>query len=201
MNTRLLCKAVRVEFRRGIGTTVSVAGDTNFSDDLLLKSAEPKVAHRIRVHGLLISVENPKGSLRSKMGGDGKRWERRMFADYGRIVGKRGADGDQVDCYVGRLHTAPNAYVISQVNKDGKFDEYKCVMGVRSKEDAQRLYLKHYPKGWKIGHIEEMPFEQFREWLDSGGATGESCPHCGAVMEHGDDGKCNRCGKDWKGKQ
>lgn len=26
---------------------------------------------------------------------------------------------------------------------------------------------------------------------------GENCPHCGASMERGDNGKCNRCGKDW----
>jgi hypothetical protein len=26
---------------------------------------------------------------------------------------------------------------------------------------------------------------------------GECCPHCGARQERGDDGKCNRCGKDW----
>ena len=25
----------------------------------------------------------------------------------------------------------------------------------------------------------------------------EDCPHCGASMERGDDGTCNRCGKDW----
>ena len=27
--------------------------------------------------------------------------------------------------------------------------------------------------------------------------TGETCPHCGAVQERGDDGNCNRCGKAW----
>lgn len=26
---------------------------------------------------------------------------------------------------------------------------------------------------------------------------GEDCPHCGASMERGDDGNCNRCGKPW----
>ena len=25
----------------------------------------------------------------------------------------------------------------------------------------------------------------------------ECCPHCGARQERGDDGICNRCGKDW----
>jgi hypothetical protein len=27
--------------------------------------------------------------------------------------------------------------------------------------------------------------------------AGECCPHCDARLERGDDGKCNRCGKDW----
>ncbi len=29
------------------------------------------------------------------------------------------------------------------------------------------------------------------------GLPGEDCPHCGASMERGDDGNCNRCGKLW----
>lgn len=31
-------------------------------------------------------------------------------------------------------------------------------------------------------------------------ADRENCPHCGAGMERGDDGRCNRCGKAWPAK-
>lgn len=33
--------------------------------------------------------------------------------------------------------------------------------------------------------------------LVNGDHKGENCPHCGASMERGDDGNCNRCGKPW----
>lgn len=162
----------------------------------LVKSAEPPVAHRIRVHGLLISVENPRGTIRTKKGGDGKEWSRRMSADYGRIVGSRGTDGDQIDVFVGKDHAAPNAYIVNQLKADGSFDEFKIVVGVSSKDEAKALYLKHYPKGWKVGHVEEKPWSKFLAWLDDGQRSGEACPNCGAVHEHSERG-CNRCGKTW----
>lgn len=36
--------------------------------------------------------------------------------------------------------------------------------------------------------------EFHRELVDN---NDEDCPHCGAKLERGDDGKCNRCGEDW----
>ena len=54
----------------------------------------------IRIHGLDISIENPKGSYRTGVHA-GKPWRVRMPADYGYIRGTTGADGDHVDCSSG----------------------------------------------------------------------------------------------------
>jgi uncharacterized paraquat-inducible protein A len=47
----------------------------------------------------------------------------------------------------------------------------------------------------KIDEIEEL-FEEKDPSYDPEHPE-ECCPHCGARQERGDDGICNRCGKDW----
>src|SRR5882672_6848789 len=139
---------------------------TGGCDTRLLKSGEPPVHSRIRIHDLLISIENPKGSIRTKKGSDGSERSRKMYADYGRIVGKRGADGGQCDVFIGEHRDSPNAYIIDQLDRDGKFDEHKCVLGCESAEEARALYLSNYPKGWNVGKVTEKRWPQFLEWLE-----------------------------------
>ena len=55
----------------------------------------------VRLHGMDISIENPHGSERSGVGKDGKPWSVTMPASYGYVRRTEGADGDQVDVYVG----------------------------------------------------------------------------------------------------
>ena len=149
----------------GAHTPTAGSEDSIAKSVALVKSAEPPVAHRMRVNGLLISVENPRGSIRTKKGSDGEEWHRRMFADYGRIVGARGADGDQVDVFVGSDHTSKKAFLVQQLDRDGKPDEVKVMLGVGTAEDAKTLYLKNYPAGWKVGPVIEKEWPAFLEWL------------------------------------
>ena len=67
-----------------------------------------------RFQGLLISVENVKGSVRSGTDRDGHPWRIRMANDYGYVRGSLGVDGDNVDCYLGPERDAPTAYIVHQ---------------------------------------------------------------------------------------
>ena len=55
----------------------------------------------IKLQGLDIAIENPRGSERTGTGPDGKQWSVELPAHYGFVRRTEGADGDQVDVYVG----------------------------------------------------------------------------------------------------
>ena len=85
-----------------------------------------------RIHGLDVTIENPKGSFRTGVHA-GKPWRVRMPADYGYIRGTTGADGDHVDCFVGPDEKSEKVFVIDQKDlKTGAFDECKCILGARN---------------------------------------------------------------------
>ncbi|MEW8155381.1 MAG: hypothetical protein AB2765_12455, partial [Candidatus Thiodiazotropha endolucinida] len=127
----------------------------------------------ISLHGLDISIENPKGSTRSGKDSDGKEWKTKMAHHYGYIKGKgEAADGDHPDVFLGP--DAENAdlpvFVIDQIDpKTGKFDEHKVLMGFKNQLAAKRGYLKNYEKGWKgAGAVNKMSLDEFKAWLASG---------------------------------
>lgn len=55
----------------------------------------------VKIHGLDISIENPRGSIREGRDPDGKPWKVRMPVPYGYIRGSMGADNSQVDVFIG----------------------------------------------------------------------------------------------------
>lgn len=113
--------------------------------------------------GLRISIENPRGSVRSGIGPGGKRWRTRMRWDYGYILGSEGVDGDHVDCYVGPDDSATHAYVVHQ-RKAGawdRFDEDKVMLGFRSESAARRAYLAHYDDARFLGPVTAIPMDAF----------------------------------------
>jgi hypothetical protein len=119
-------------------------------------------------HGLKLYIENPKNSWREKTGADGKKWRRKMAADYGRINGTKGADGDCIDAFIGPHDDSTKCYVVDQLKKDGGFDEHKCVLGCKSRAEAKALYLANYPKGWQVGGVTEFSLPEFKKWLSGG---------------------------------
>ena len=119
----------------------------------------------LEIHGIKIYIEYPKGSTRTKTGPDGKKWSRKMAADYGRLSKTAGNDGDCIDVFLGNEEDSEKAFVIDQVDKEGNFDEHKTVIGCRNQKEARELYLANYPKGWKCGKITEFSISEFKKWL------------------------------------
>lgn len=127
----------------------------------------------LKLQGLDIALENPKGSTRSGTDKDGNEWQSTMAHDYGYIKRTLGADGDHVDVFIGDQPDSETVYVVDQVDpKTGKFDEHKVMMGFADEQAAQAGYLANYEKGWKgLGSIKAMPVEEFKRWVKGGDTT------------------------------
>lgn len=122
----------------------------------------------VKVDGFDITIENPKGSVRSGKDADGKEWSVTMNNDYGYIRGTEGVDGDHIDVFLSDNPEQGNVYVIDQVNqKTGEYDESKVMYGFNSLEEAKDAYLANFEEGWKVGVVSEVSKEEFRKWIES----------------------------------
>ena len=121
---------------------------------------------KVRLHGLDISIENPKGSTRKGKDQDGKEWSSEMKHHYGDIKGTTGADGDSIDVFIGDKAESQKVFVVDQIDpKTGEFDEVKVMMGFDDAEAAKSGYLSNYDKNWKgLGEITEASVEDFKAW-------------------------------------
>lgn len=134
----------------------------------------------VRLHGLDIAIENPKGSTRTAIDGS---WSRRMAHDYGYIKTTRGADDDHVDVFVGDHPASQIVFVVDQVDRDGRFDEHKVILGALTEAEARQIYASAYPAGWRVGPITSLTSEQFREWLAVGDTTKPLAPRVRLVIK------------------
>jgi hypothetical protein len=126
----------------------------------------------MRVGGLNLVIENPRGTIRKGMDMDGKEWSVKMPHHYGYIKGYEGADGDEVDCFVGPNLRSKDVFVIGQKDANGEFDEYKCMLGFDSQEEAKAAYDSSFTRDWDgFGSIQHMSMDDFKNWLEAGEAA------------------------------
>lgn len=140
--------------------------DTN-PTDAQKEAGNYKKGH-IKVDGLNITIEQPKGSIRRGTDANGKQWESEMHNTYGYIRGTESADGDHIDIFLSDNPTEGNVFVVDQINKDGSFDEHKVMYGFHDMESARQAYLSNYEEDWQgLGNITEISKEDFKAWIDS----------------------------------
>jgi len=129
----------------------------------------------ITMHGLRISIENPKGSKRSGIDPDGTPWEVTMAATYGFFKGTLAKDGDHVDCYIGDHPESELVFIVDQVDaKTGRYDEAKVYLGTLSQKEARDLYIAGFSDGKgakRLGAMTAMHMPDFKEWLSAGDTT------------------------------
>lgn len=123
----------------------------------------------VRIDGLDITIENPRGSIRKGTDADGHEWQTEMHNDYGYIRGTKAVDDDHIDVFLSDNPTRGKVYVVDQVDpKTGEFDESKVMYGFDSEQDAREAYLSNYEDGWQgLGKITEVSKEEFKKWIDS----------------------------------
>jgi hypothetical protein len=96
----------------------------------------------VRISGLDVSIETPKGAPRRSKAGDPNPWVvPSMPASYGYIRGTKASDGDHVDLFIGDKGENGRFWVINQNHVGtGRFDEPKVITGVDSAEEATAIY-------------------------------------------------------------
>ena len=120
-----------------------------------------------------ITIEQPKGSVRSGVDANGKKWETEMKNTYGYIRGTEGVDGDHIDVFLSDDIDGWNGrqvYVVDQYNEDGSFDEHKVMLGFNDIDEAQSAYLSNYEKDWANKHkivVSSTNIEDFEKWIAS----------------------------------
>lgn len=128
---------------------------------------------KVRWQGLTLSLENPKGSTRSGVDKNGKKWSVRMRHDYGYIKGTTGCDGDHLDVFVGDMaDRCRYIFVVNQTLQEkaqGGLDEHKIMIGFGSRDEATKAYLANYAKGWsRFADVVQMTVKQFLDWIANG---------------------------------
>jgi Inorganic Pyrophosphatase len=149
-------------------------GLDEFSHLVLHQGNYPK--GHIWIQGLNVSIENAPGSTRGEKDQSGVKWQVKMPSAYGYIRGTIGADGDQIDCYLGDNPKSKAVWVIDQnrVSKKGKlkgFDEHKVLLCYDSLESGLRDYLLSHFDGHghdQISAIVELSMKEFKDWLANG---------------------------------
>ena len=122
----------------------------------------------VRIDGFNVTIENPKGSIRSGVDATGKEWSITMNNTYGYMRGTQGVDGDHIDVFLSDNPDNGNVYIVDQINQEtGEFDEHKVMYGFNSMEEAKEAYLSNYSEGWKIGNVTEVSKEEFKKWVNS----------------------------------
>lgn len=123
-----------------------------------------KLQGRMTLHGMEISIENRKGSLRRGVDKDGHEWETKMHADYGYIRGTIGKDKDHLDVYVGPNQESDKVFVVHQNDPvTGEYDEDKVLLGMGTAQEAKALYMKQYDRPGFFGSMEETTIEAFKK--------------------------------------
>lgn len=136
------------------------------------KAGNYKKGH-VQIGSFNVTIEQPKGSVRSGVDKDGKKWSTTMQNTYGYIRGTEGVDGDHIDVFLsddidgwdGR-----KVFVVDQYNPDGSFDEHKVMLGFNDIDVADAAYLSNYEEGWSDSRkivIRPSTLEDFEKWINS----------------------------------
>lgn len=149
----------------------------------VLGPVDPTKHPKMKVSGMLLSIENPRGTIRQGQNLDGTNWSQKMPHHYGFIRGVTGADGDELDCFVGPNLMSDKVFVVNQNDPaSGEFDEHKVMLGFDSLEEATAAYHSSYSTDWQgFGDAIELGMDNFKHWLKS--TDGCTTPLASACIE------------------
>ena len=146
-----------------------LANDANTNPTDKQKDAGNYKMGHVRILGMPISIENPKGSYRKYKDENGDEKKNLMKYHYGYFTNTtgNGKDGDAIDVFIGpNIENLDYVYVVDQNDKNGDFDESKVMLGFNSIEHAKKGYLNNYSSDWKgFRTITKVSLAVFKKWL------------------------------------
>ncbi len=153
-----------------VGVQPSVGGVHHVVEQVDTFDWAPKRLPKMKLNGLTLAIENPRGSVRRGEDADGNRWSVRMPHHYGFIKGYPGADGDEMDVMIGPNLRATDIWVINQKDPStDEFDEHKCMIGFDTQAQAIEAYKSAYSRDEHgFDGIVHMDVAEFKDWLANG---------------------------------
>lgn len=182
----------KVMFRNSLQSSIEAAEaetDTNPTDGQ--KEAGNYKKGHVKVAGFNISIEQPRGSVRSGTDANGKKWSVTMNNTYGYMTDNVGADGDHLDVFLSNdidSWDQQNVYVVDQYNLDGTFDEHKVMLGFNDRDDATDAYFSNYDSSWRTSKrkiiTSTVPMDIFKKWIESSNRKTKPIAEYSLVKEH-----------------
>ena len=137
-----------------------------FSATELLKAKGYKLEGVRNFQGLIISIENKRGTYREGVDSDGHKWRTLMHLDYGGIRATEGKDHEYVDVYIGPARDSQRVYVVHQNDPvTGSYDEDKVLLGMRTAKEAKKAYLRQYDRPGFFGSMDYYRMDEFKGML------------------------------------
>ena len=163
--------------------------DTNPTDGQ--KEAGNYKKGHVKVAGFNISIEQPRGSVRSGTDANGKKWSVTMNNTYGYMTDNVGVDGDHLDVFLSNdidSWDQQNVYVVDQYNLDGTFDEHKVMLGFNDRDEATDAYFSNYDSSWRTIKrkiiTSTVPMDIFKKWIESSNRKTKPIAEYSLVKEH-----------------
>lgn len=163
--------------------------DTNPTDGQ--KEAGNYKKGHVKVAGFNISIEQPRGSVRSGTDTNGKKWSVTMNNTYGYMTDNVGVDGDHLDVFLSNdidSWDQQNVYVVDQYNLDGTFDEHKVMLGFNDRYEATDAYFSNYDSSWRTSKrkiiTSTVPMDIFKKWIESSNRKTKPIAEYSLVKEH-----------------
>jgi N12 class adenine-specific DNA methylase len=182
----------KVMFRNSLQSSIEAAEaetDTNPTDGQ--KEAGNYKKGHVKVAGFNISIEQPRGSVRSGTDANGKKWSVTMNNTYGYMTDNVGVDGDHLDVFLSNdidSWNQQNVYVVDQYNLDGTFDEHKVMLGFNDRDDATGAYFSNYDSSWRTSKrkiiTSTVPMDIFKKWIESSNRKTKPIAEYSLVKEH-----------------
>tara|TARA_R110000737_G_scaffold21253_1_gene39659 strand:- start:9 stop:1868 length:1860 start_codon:yes stop_codon:yes gene_type:complete len=123
---------------------------------------------KLEIKGFDITIENKIGTTRKGVDEDGNHWSTLMKNSYGFFDNTKGADGDEVDVFIGpNIEEDFNVFVVNQSTGNPRsFDEHKVMFGFKDEMSAKSAYMDNYQSDWEgFDNIVEFTLVEFSKWI------------------------------------
>lgn len=123
---------------------------------------------RCTLYGLKIAIETPQGHRRAGKA-NGEPWSVICQAHYGYIEKTRGADGDELDVFIGPWPESERVWVVNRGKPDGGFEEHKILLAFPDAESAITAYRNSYERGSaNDASVVPCTIDQLKWWIAYG---------------------------------
>ena len=123
---------------------------------------------KLKIKSFDITIENQIGTTRKGIDENGISWSTTMKNSYGYFDNTLGADGDEVDIFIGPNFEAEfDVYIVNQSTGEPRtFDEHKVMFGFKDAKSAKAAYLDNYQADWSgFDDLVTFTLDEFSKWL------------------------------------